>query len=61
MEQEWLTVTQTLELLRIKSRTSLNKFVMKHNIRASKPMGRIYFNYYDIVETFDKKSITMGI
>ena len=61
MQQEWLTTTQTLTLLQIKSRTSLYKFVMKHNIRVTKPMGRIYINSYDIIEAFDKQSVTMGI
>ena len=61
MQQEWLTTTQTLTLLQIKSRTSLNKFVMTHNIRATKPMGKIYYNSNDILETFNKQAVTMGI
>ena len=61
MQKEWLTTTQTLTLLQIKSRTSLYKFVTKYNIRLSKPMGRVYYNNYDILETFGKQAVTMGI
>lgn len=58
---EWLTTKQALNVLRITSRTTLNKYAMKFGIRVSKPVGKNYYNYQDLIRVIDSNSIEMGI
>ncbi len=60
MQTEWLSTTQALKFLHIRSRTTLYKYAYKHNIRLSKPMGRVYFNLHDLVNSLDNNSIRLG-
>lgn len=61
LETEWITVTQAMNILQITSRTTLYKYAHKHNIRVSKPMGRVYFNRHDLVNSIDFNSVKLGI
>ena len=58
---QWITVNEALKLLKMTSRTTLYKYANKYKIRATKPMGRTYFNLADIMATMDDNSITMGL
>ena len=58
---EWLTTKQALNVLRITSRTTLYKYAMKFGIRVSKPIGKNYYNYHDLIKVIDSNSIEMGI
>jgi hypothetical protein len=61
MLNEWLTVTEAMELLKITSRTTLYKYLLRFNIRASKPIGRVYINRQDILDAIDGKAVLMGV
>jgi hypothetical protein len=61
VKSEWITVKQALELLQITSRTTLYKFALKYNVRATKPLGRLYYNYNDIIAALENKAVVMGI
>ena len=57
----WITVNETLELLKIKSRTTMYSFLRKYNVRVSKPLSKTYVAKEDILQKMDENSITMGI
>ena len=58
---EWITIQQAMQLLQVTSRTSMYNFVYKHNVRASKPLGRVYYNVTDIMNVLDNCSVKMGL
>lgn len=59
--KEWITVNEALSALQITSRTTLYKYLNKYNIRASKPLGKVYINYNDIVTAIANKAVVMGL
>ena len=58
--EEWITIKEALSALRITSRTTLYKYVFKYNIRVSKPLGKVYLNFKDIMSTMADKAVKMG-
>ena len=60
-ETTWITVNETLELLKIKSRTTMYSFLKKYNIRVSKPLQKTYVTKEDILQKMDENSITIAI
>jgi hypothetical protein len=60
-QKEWISTNQALNELDIKSRTSLWKFTKKHNIRVSKPSGRVYYSLPDIMQVLKNKAVIMGL
>ena len=60
-QSEWITISEAMELLKVTSRTTVYSLAHKHNIRASKPLGRVYFSYYDIMATLENNSVKMGL
>lgn len=61
LKTEWITIPQAMQVLHITSRTTLDKYTRKYNIRVSKPMGRVYLNHADILATIAQESVKMGI
>ncbi len=59
--KEWLTVAEALNLLKINSRTTLNKHLLKFNVRKSKPMGKVYISTPDLIATIELHAIKMGV
>lgn len=59
--KEWVTIPQALNMLNITSRTTLNRFTHKHKIRVSKPSGRVYLSYADIMSAVASKAVVMGV
>ena len=60
-EKQWLTTKEALRLLQITSRTTLNKYLIKFNIKVSKPMGRVYINHHDLLVVIEDNATPMGI
>jgi hypothetical protein len=60
LKKEWITFKQAREILHM-SRNTLTKFVLKYNIRVSKPLGGVYYNLPEILAVLDKEAIKMGI
>ena len=58
---DWITIQQAMSLLQVTSRTTVYSLAHKHNIRASKPLGRVYFSYSDIMATLENNSVKMGL
>jgi hypothetical protein len=57
---DWISVGQFKELLQISSRTTVYRFARKYRIRASKPLGKTYFNKTDILNVINSQSTLMG-
>ena len=60
-ETTWITVNETLELLKIKSRTTMYSFLKKYNITVSKPLRKTYVTKEDILQKKNENSVTIGI
>ena len=60
-EKQWLTTKEALKLLQITSRTTLNKYLTKFNIKVSKPMGRVYIKHHDLLVVIEDNATQMGI
>jgi hypothetical protein len=58
---EWITVNESLNILHITSRTTLYKFLTKHHIRVTKPLGRLYINRKDIEDVMNQLSVKIGV
>ena len=64
MEKEtltWLTTSEALELLKIKSRTTLYYFLKKYEIRISKPLHRTYIAKEDLEQAIYNLAIKISI
>ena len=61
LNNEWITIKDAMALLQVTSRTTLYKYAMKYNIRATKPLGKVYFNYSDIIAVMTNNAIQMGL
>ena len=57
----WITSKEALSLLQITSPTTLDKFILRYNIRVSKPLGKPYINKMDILGAIEKKAVKMGV
>ena len=58
---EWLTINEAMELLKVTSRTTIYKLAHAYNIRVTKPLGRVYFNASDIGEAMANKAVVLGV
>ncbi len=58
---EWITISEAMGLLKVKSRTTLYKYLHRFNIRATKPLGRVYFNLEDIRAAMSANAVKMGV
>ena len=59
--KEWVTIPQALQMLHITSRTTLDRFAHRHHIRVSKPSGRVYMSYADIMAAMASNAVVMGV
>jgi predicted site-specific integrase-resolvase len=59
--KQWITAKEALAILQITSRTTLYKYLYRFNIRVSKPLGRLYINYSDLMDGIERKAIKMGV
>ena len=58
---EWITIGEAMCLLKVKSRTTLYKYLHRFNIRATKPLGRVYFNLEDIRAAMSANAVKLGV
>ena len=58
---EWLTINEAMELLKVTSRTTIYKLAHAYNIRVTKPLGRVYFNASDIDLAMANKAVVLGV
>lgn len=58
---EWLTVKEAKEYLRMKSRTTLYQTLYKHNILVNKLSGRVLINRADLLIKMSSNSYRLGI
>lgn len=59
--KEWVTVKEALSLMKIGSRTTLDSYLLKFNVRKAKPRGRVYINLQDLMGIIENNSVKMGI
>ena len=59
--KEWVTINEALSLMKIGSRTTLDSYLLKFNVRKSKPKGRVYINSQDLMAIIEKNSVRMGV
>lgn len=60
-KNEWLTIPETLNYLRIKSRTTLYKLMYKHNILHNRISGRVLINASDLQAKMNDNNHRLGI
>lgn len=58
---EWLTVKEAKEYLRMRSRTTLYQTLYKHNILVNKLSGRVLINRADLLMKMSSNSYRLGI
>jgi hypothetical protein len=58
---EWVTIKEALAILKISSRTTLDSYLLKFNVRKAKPKGRVYINLKDLMGIIEKNSVIMGV
>lgn len=58
---EWLTVKEAKEYLRMRSRTTLYQTLYKHNILVNKLSGRVLINRADLLIKMSSHSYRLGI
>jgi hypothetical protein len=58
---EWVTIKEALTLLKITSRTTLDSYLLRFNVRKAKPMGRVYINLQDLIGIIENNSVIMGV
>jgi hypothetical protein len=59
--KEWLTITETLTYLRLKSRTTLYKIMYKYNILHNRLSGRVLINTNDLKLKMNDNNHRLGI
>lgn len=55
----WLTMKETQELLDYSSRNPVYDFCRSHKVKITKPRGRVYFNYVDLMNALEDSSVIM--
>jgi hypothetical protein len=57
---EWISTKKSMEILGFRSRTTLYKFLYKYRVRVTKPMGKTYINYDDLMNGLSSGTVIMG-
>ena len=58
---EWITINEAMQLLKVTSRTTLYRYAYNFNIRVSKPLGRVYYNVNDIMKVLENHAVVLGV
>lgn len=59
--EKWLTISETKDYLKCKSKGTVYTIAKKYNVRQSKLLSMVYFSREDIDRALSENSVQMGI